>query len=84
MAGPFTFWTFGERNFFANRRGEYLPLSADALRQRSDERRREAAQATDDVPRGTYLDLARRLGALRHNKLKTLEYQELGSNDAPH
>ena len=30
MAGPFTFWTFGERNFFANRWGEYLPLSADA------------------------------------------------------
>jgi len=37
MAGPFTFWTFGECNFFANRWGEYLPLSADALRQRADE-----------------------------------------------
>jgi hypothetical protein len=37
MAGPFTFWTFGKRSFFANRRGECLPLSADALRQRADE-----------------------------------------------
>jgi hypothetical protein len=31
MAGPFLFWTFGARNFFANRWSEHLPLSTDAL-----------------------------------------------------
>jgi hypothetical protein len=33
---------------------------ANECRQRADECRRNAAQATDDVLRGTYLDLARR------------------------
>jgi len=33
---------------------------ADEYRQRADECRRNAAQAADDVLRGTYLDLARR------------------------
>ena len=39
---------------------------ADECRQRADECRRGAAQAADDVPRVTYLDLARRWRKMAH------------------
>jgi hypothetical protein len=39
---------------------------ADECRQRADECRRNAAQAADDVLRGTYLDLARRWRMMAH------------------
>jgi len=48
---------------------------ADEYRQRADECRRNAAQAADDVLRGTYLDLARRW-CMMANQAESLEQKE--------
>jgi hypothetical protein len=48
---------------------------ADECRQRADECRRNAAQVTDDVLRGTYLDLARRWRMMAH-QVEPLEQKE--------
>jgi hypothetical protein len=48
---------------------------ADEYRQRADECRRNAAQAADDVLRGTYLDLARRWRMMA-NQAEPLEQKE--------
>jgi hypothetical protein len=53
-------------------------------RQRADECRRNAAQVTDDVLRGAYLDLARHWRTMAQ-QTELLEQKELGSRDAdPH
>ena len=57
-----------------NRADEYRQR-ADEYRQRADECRRNAAQAADDVLRGTYLDLARRWRMMAH-QAESLEQKE--------
>jgi hypothetical protein len=54
-------------------RSATMPNSADECRQRADECRRNAAQITDDVLRGTYLDLARRWRMMAH-QAESLEH----------
>jgi hypothetical protein len=51
---------------------------ADECRQRADECRRNAHSSSDDVLRGTYLDLARRWRTMAH-QAESLEQKEFGS-----
>ena len=56
--------------------------SADECRLRADECRRHAGQVTDDVLRGTYLDLARRWRMMAH-QAKSLEQKAPGIKTTP-
>jgi hypothetical protein len=51
---------------------------ADECRQRADECRRNAHSSSDDVLRGTYLDLARRWHTMAH-QAESLEQKEFRS-----
>ena len=56
-------------------RSTMMPNRAHECRQRADECRQNAAQVTDDVLRGAYLDLARRWRMMA-NQAEVLEQKE--------